>query len=69
MSQPNPTPELESLAALLRLVTAKGLADSTGLLARKEAWAEGLLSKASTEELDRLVEIAMTVLSEEAKGR
>jgi GAF domain-containing protein len=42
------------------------------LLARygsKEAWAEGLLSKASTEELDRLVEIAMTVLSEEAKGR
>jgi hypothetical protein len=40
LSQPNPTPELESLAALLRLVTAKGLADSAGLLARKEAWAE-----------------------------
>jgi len=39
LSQPNPTPELESLA-LLRLVTAKGLADSAGLLARKEAWAE-----------------------------
>jgi hypothetical protein len=27
------------------------------------------MSKASTEELDRLVEIAITVLSEEAKGR
>jgi GAF domain-containing protein len=42
------------------------------LLARfgsKEAWAEGLLSKASADELDRLVEMAMTVLSEEAKGR
>jgi GAF domain-containing protein len=35
----------------------------------KEAWAEGMLSKASAEELDRLVEISMTVLSEEAKGR
>jgi GAF domain-containing protein len=32
-------------------------------------WAEGQMSKASAEELDRLVEIAMTVLSEEAKGR
>ena len=35
----------------------------------QEAWAEGLLSKSSAEELDRLVEVAMTVLSEEAKGR
>ncbi|MBI4421670.1 MAG: GAF domain-containing protein [Gemmatimonadetes bacterium] len=33
------------------------------------AWAEGLLSKASAEEIDRLVDITMTVLSEEAKGR
>jgi two-component system cell cycle response regulator len=32
-------------------------------------WSEGQMSKASAEELDRLVEIAMTVLSEEAKGR
>ncbi len=31
------------------------------------AWSEGQMSKASGEELDRLVEIAMTVLSEEAK--
>ena len=28
------------LAALERLVTAKGLADSAALVARKEAWAE-----------------------------
>ena len=33
------------------------------------AWSEGQMAKASAEELDRLVEIAMTVLSEEAKGR
>lgn len=33
------------------------------------AWSEGQMSKASAQELDRLVEIAMTVLSEEAKGR
>src|SRR2546430_12203731 len=36
---------------------------------KEGAWAEGLLSKASADELDRLVEIATTVLSEEAKGR
>jgi GAF domain-containing protein len=33
------------------------------------AWSEGQMSKASAEELDRLVEIAVTVLSEEAKSR
>jgi GAF domain-containing protein len=36
---------------------------------KEGAWAEGLLSKASAEELDRLVDISMTVLAEEAKGR
>lgn len=36
---------------------------------RDGAWAEGLLSRASSEEIDRLVDIAMTVLAEEAKGR
>lgn len=35
---------------------------------RQGAWAEGLLPKTSGEELDRLVEIAMTVLAEEGKG-
>lgn len=32
------------------------------------AWGEGLLSRTSGEELDRLVEVAMTVVQEEAKG-
>ncbi len=32
------------------------------------AWGEGLLSRTSGEELDRLVEVAMTVIQEEAKG-
>ena len=41
----------------------------TRFSATENAWAEGQMSKASAEELDRLVEIAMTVLSEEAKGR
>lgn len=36
---------------------------------RQGAWAEGLLPKTSGEELDRLVEIAMTVIQEEGKGR
>ncbi len=36
---------------------------------REGAWAEALLSKASAEEIDRLVDISMTVLAEEAKGR
>ena len=33
------------------------------------AWAEGLLPRASAEELDRLVGVAMAVIQEEAKGR
>ena len=32
------------------------------------AWGEGMLSRTSGEELDRLVEVAMTVIQEEAKG-
>ena len=32
------------------------------------AWAETLLPKASDEELDRLVTVAMQVIDEEAKG-
>jgi two-component system, sensor histidine kinase ChiS len=36
---------------------------------REGAWAEGLLSHASAEELDRLVGVAMAVIQEEAKGR
>jgi GAF domain-containing protein len=36
--------------------------------AEEEAWAETLLPKASDEELDRLVSVAMQVLEEEAKG-
>jgi GAF domain-containing protein len=36
---------------------------------REGAWAEGLLPRASADELDRLVGVAMAVLQEEAKGR
>lgn len=36
---------------------------------REGAWGEGLLSRTSGEELDRLVDVAMTVIKEEAKGR
>lgn len=37
--------------------------------AEQHAWAETLLPKASTEELDRLVGVTMQVLAEEAKGQ
>lgn len=36
---------------------------------REGAWGEGLLPKASAEELERLVGVAMAVIQEEAKGR
>jgi GAF domain-containing protein len=36
---------------------------------REGAWGDGLLPKASAEELDRLVGVAMAVIQEEAKGR
>ncbi|PYO71761.1 MAG: hypothetical protein DMD64_13580, partial [Gemmatimonadetes bacterium] len=36
---------------------------------REGAWGEGFLPKASAEELDRLVSVAMAVIQEEAKGR
>ena len=36
---------------------------------RESAWGESLLPKASAEELDRLVGVAMAVIQEEAKGR
>ncbi|GBD31399.1 hypothetical protein HRbin33_00351 [bacterium HR33] len=55
--------ELERVALLGFL---KRLLDAFS--ARQGAWAEGLLPKTSGEELDRLVEIAMTVIEEEGKG-
>jgi hypothetical protein len=36
---------------------------------REGAWGEALLPKASAEEIDRLVGVAMAVIQEEAKGR
>src|SRR5439155_808278 len=57
-------PELERVALLSflrRLFAAFG--------EREGAWAEGLLPRASAEELDRLVGVAMAVIQEEAKGR
>lgn len=57
-------PDLERIALvgfLKRLLDAFARRDGAGV--------EGLLAKSSTEELDRLVEIAMTVLAEEGKGR
>src|SRR5437879_121651 len=56
--------ELERLALLSflrRLLAAFG--------EREGAWAEGLLPRASSEELDRLVGVALAVIQEEAKGR
>jgi len=49
------------LAFLRRLMEAFGQ--------REGAWAEGLLPRASAEELDRLVGVALAVIQEEAKGR
>ena len=49
------------LAFMRRLLDAFGQ--------REGAWGEGLLPKASAEELDRLVGVAMAVIQEEAKGR
>src|SRR5437762_1780594 len=56
-------PELKRalLSFLRRLLAAFG--------EREGAWAEGLLPRASSEELDRLVGVAMAVIQEEAKGR
>ena len=56
--------ELERVALLGFL---RRLLDAFGQ--HEGAWAEGLLAKASTEELDRLVGVAMAVIQEEAKGR
>src|SRR2546426_1156235 len=56
--------ELERVALLVflrRLLGAFG--------EREGPWAEGLLPHASTEELDRLVGVALAVIQEEAKGR
>src|SRR2546425_10130715 len=49
------------LAFLRRLMEAFGQ--------REGAWAEGLLPRASADELDRLVGVALAVIQEEAKGR
>jgi len=56
--------DLERVALLAFL---RRLLESFGQ--REGAWAEGMLSHASGEELDRLVGVAMAVIQEEAKGR
>jgi GAF domain-containing protein len=56
--------ELERVALLAFL---RRLLDVFGQ--REGAWGEGLLPKASADELDRLVGVAMAVIQEEAKGR
>src|SRR6266704_2026953 len=56
--------ELERVALLAFL---RRLLDAFG--SREGAWAEGLLPRASSDELDRLVGVAMAVIQEEAKGR
>jgi two-component system cell cycle response regulator len=56
-------------ADLERVALVGFLSRLLGRFANEGAWAEGQMSKASADELDRLVEIAVTVLSEEAKGR
>jgi GAF domain-containing protein len=57
-------------AELERIALVGFLSRLLGRFAGKEgAWAEGQLSRASAEEIDRLVDIAMTVLAEEARGR
>src|SRR5881397_1191250 len=56
--------ELESVALLSFLRRLLGVFGE-----REGAWAEGLLPRASAEELDRLVGVAMAVIQEEAKGR
>src|SRR5205807_4984270 len=55
--------ELERVALLAFL---RRLMDAFGR--HEGAWAEGLLPKASGEELDRLVGVAIAVIQEEAKG-
>jgi GAF domain-containing protein len=49
------------LAFLRRLLASFG--------AQEGAWGEAVLARASSEELDRLVGVAMAVIQEEAKGR
>src|SRR5690349_20357102 len=56
--------ELERVALLAFL---RRQLDAFG--SREGAWAEGLLPRASSDELDRLVGVAMAVIQEEAKGR
>jgi GAF domain-containing protein len=56
--------ELERVALLSFL---RRLLDAFGQ--REGAWGEGLLPRASSEELDRLVGVALAVMQEEAKGR
>lgn len=61
----------EQTADDLRRIVALGfLKRLLNALSRQEGpWAEGQLPKTSAEELDRLVEVAITVLNEEAKSR
>jgi len=57
--------ELERVALLSFM---RRLLDAFGQQ-REGAWGEAQLPKASAEELDRLVSVAMAVIQEEAKGR
>jgi GAF domain-containing protein len=63
-SDANRRMELERVALMSFL---RRLVDAFGQ--REGAWAEGLLPRASADELDRLVGVAMAVIQEEAKGR
>jgi len=62
--EPTRRMELERVALMSFL---RRLVDAFGQ--REGAWAEGLLPRASADELDRLVGVAMAVIQEEAKGR
>ncbi len=67
--QQHPDDQLRSvdLERVAMLAFLRRLLESFGQ--REGAWAEGMLSHASGEELDRLVGVAMAVIQEEAKGR
>src|SRR6266566_1931983 len=63
----------ELISRRVKSITVAPLSFLRRLLAafgeREGAWAEGLLPRASADELDRLVGVAMAVIQEEAKGR
>ena len=55
--------------SILDGLIAEGKTPNFERIKREGAWAEGLLPRASADELDRLVGVAMAVIQEEAKGR